>query len=321
MDRVHSYLVLGDLESSSLPWELLKSTDHRLKETGAKNKAIEEYLGVYTDGTTVPLTLRQRFVFGTSLNKLVFKIAKVRKEAKVIIEDITAYKPWEADIKDTRLIRCFVLECLSPFKRFTLQATNEAYNEEVFEKVSWPVYIASWIFVTGALCFFIYWIFAWGVHSGSDVIKAWGIVFGTGTGNDVILVQVTKIFIIFYLPIIAMQGQLVRIRRVLADISLNYINRNDPSLSLADDYNCSTCNEICVIQHMSAACTASRSPELRTLPSAWLLRQVTTVPFRFVSVSLSLCPSHHIPLSLSLSLSLSFAPSHSPSLSPCPITL
>lgn len=272
IEKVRSYLLLSNEDSQWLPWEVLKSSDMQCKARNVKIKAIEDEVGVFPDGNMVPLTMRQKFLFGDPLSKLVYKVDKVRKKAAKLIEDVESYKPWEADIKDTTLIRYFILECLCPFKRHALSLNIEAYGAFRAEKPSWPLYVASWIFVSGTLCFFIYWIFAWGVHNGGDTIKAWGAVFGLNTANDILLVQVTKIIIIYYLPAQAMRPQLLRIRKVLGDVSMAYINRHDPIYDLPaneDDEN-----SICLVQHMSAACRASRSPELRRLPSSWLLRQV-----------------------------------------------
>lgn len=273
MDRVHSFLLLGDVEDRILPWEALQTSDCRMKMKDAKLEAIQEYLGVFPDGSPVPLTIRQRIFFGSSLAKLEYKIMKVRLEAKMIISNINSCRPWEADIKDTRLIRRFVLECLPPFKRYALEANNQLYDECASEKSSWLVYIMSWCFISSVLCFYMYWIFAWGVYSGSGTISSWGAVYGTSAGNDILLVQITKIFILSILPIQTMQTQLTKIRKVLADVSLNYINHLNGEGS---DYTEEDANEIRVIQYTSAACTAARSRELRDLPSAWLLRQVET---------------------------------------------
>ena len=264
---------------SRLPWDVVGSADLRVKERGAKIQAIEERLGVLPNGSMVPLTSRQQALFGTSVGMLEYKIQKARLGARGIVKTIESFPSWEADIRDTRLMRHFILECLSPFKRYTLEKNNLAHDEDVAERSFWIVYIASWIFFTGAVCFFIYWIFAWGLYEGGDTLAAWGAVYGAGAANDIILVSVTKVILVNYLPAQAMQAQLLRIRRVLADISLNYINRNEQPPRNGDvtergnvSGNDST---ICVVQHMSAACRAARSKELKDLPAAWLLRQVT----------------------------------------------
>jgi hypothetical protein len=269
IEKVRRYLLLTNEDGHWLPWEVLKPSDMLCKARNVKIRAFEDELGVFPDGNMVPLTMRQKFLFGDHLKKLVYKVDKVRKKADKLIEEVESYKEWEADIKDTILIRHFILECLCPFKRHALSLNIEAYEVFRAEKASWPVYITAWIIITGILCFYIYWIFAWGVHNGDATIKAWGCIYGLHAGNDMVLVEVTKVLIIYYLPGKAMQPQLLRIRKVLADVSMAYINRHDPM------YDVPAIKEsVCVVQHMSAACRASRSPELRKLPASWLLRQV-----------------------------------------------
>ena len=272
MDNVHSFLFFTDVDDQSLPWKTLKNTELKTKERSVKMRAIEEHLGIFPDGSLVPLTFRQKLFFMDSISKLEYKITKVRNEATEIIDEINSFREWEDEIKNTRLIRHFILECLSPFKRYTLKVTNDTYDENPGGKPSWPVYIGSWIFISGTFIFFLYWIFAWGVYQGSGTLGAWGAIYGTAAGNDILLVQITKIFILYYLPTQAMQPQLIRIRKVLADVTMNYINIFDDKLSKNTALERT---EISVVQHMSAACRAARSNELRDLPSAWLLRQVS----------------------------------------------
>ena len=280
MDRARSYISTAD---HPLPWSVQHITDIGGSERTAKIKEIEEQLGIFPDGNVVPLTLRQKYFFKDSLSKLTYKVQKVRRDCREIVEVIKSFHPWEHDIKNTRLIRHFILECLSPFKRKTLQLTNATYDEYPTGQSSWFTYIGSWIFISGILIFFIYWIFAWGIYQGGDALNAWGSIYGTTAATDILLVQVTKIYILYYLPSQAMQPQLIRIRKVLADISMKYINKNDVSDLYHKNKVISSCkskndlrDEISVVQHMSAACRAAWSHELKDLPSSWLLRQVRT---------------------------------------------
>ena len=280
MDSVHFFLSLTSDDDSPLPWDFIGTSDFRSKDREVKIQAIEDHLGVLLDGSAIPLTVRQRMFFRTPMDKLEYKIRKARLEAVEIVETIGSYKSWENDIKDTRLMRQFVLECLSPFKRFTLENDNVAHDDFASEKASWSVFLLSWIFITFTLCFFIYWILQWGLYEGGDHLSVWGAVYGTGAAQDILLVSVTKVIVVKYLPAHAMQAQLLRIRRVLADVSLNYINHNENELHTVhtgksmNQVKKSNIDTISVVQHMSAACRAARSKRLKALPAAWLLRQV-----------------------------------------------
>lgn len=272
LDRVHSHL-LSDVDDydTALPWVGVMNTDQTQRYRKATLEAIQEHLGIYPDGTFVPLTFRQRLVFGSPIAKLESKIDKARKRAKQVVKAIRSLENTDDDGRDIALLREFILECLSPFKRYALKANNKAHDDASVRDVSWPVYIIAWAFVTGSLLFFVYWIFAWGVFEGDKVLSSWGAIFGIGAARDILLVQITKNVLLYYLPAIARQPQLLRIRSVLADVSMGYINRYDP---LAVSAGVKGTEPIKIIQHTSTACRASRSPELTALPAARLLRQV-----------------------------------------------
>jgi hypothetical protein len=272
LDRVHSFLLseVDDVDTA-FPWIGVISTDQVQCHRKATIDAFEEHLGIFPDGTFVPLTFKQRLFFGTPMAKLEYKIDKARKRTKEVVNAVSSLESTDDDGRDVALLREFILECLSPFKRYALKVNNSAYDEATIRNISWLVYITAWIFVTGSLLFFLYWIFAWGVYEGDRILSSWGAIFGTGAASDILLVQITKVVLLHYLPAIAMQPQLLRIRGVLADISMSYINRYDPS---AESGGMKGKELIKVIQHTSTACRASRSPELTSLPAAKLLRQV-----------------------------------------------
>ena len=266
------FLAKDDTDYAALPWIATGNTQRQQKLTAARTEAIEDHLGIFLDGSFVPLTFRQRMFFGTPLAKLQHKVKKVRKNCNEIVKKIKHQDLVCNDERDMALLREFILECLCPFKRHALAANNSAFDKVSAETVSWTVYISSWIFISGSLLFFIYWIFAWGVYKGDEILRAWGAVFGTGAASDIFLVQITKIMIVYYLPAAAMQSQLKHIREVLADVSMNYISRHDSAEAEAEDPEREV---LSVVQNMSAACRAARSNALNSLPAAWLLRQVT----------------------------------------------
>ena len=271
--RVRKFLLSSDMNNYTLPWHLMTSTNSRVNERNAKIEAIEDHLGIFPNGTFVPLTIRQRMFFGSPVKKLEYKLKKIRSKTKDVIQFVNLLETNDVDGKDVALLREFILECLPPFKRYALEVNNHAYDEAEHRRVSWPVYVIAWIFISATLLFFIYWIFAWGVYEGDSMLSAWGAIFGTGAATDIVLIQVTRIILLNYLPGLAMQHQLIRIRSVLADILANYVNRDrnidDNALNIEEDMD-----EISVVQYMSAACRAARSTELCNLPAAWLLRQV-----------------------------------------------
>jgi hypothetical protein len=99
--------------------------------------------------TTHFLTLLIKLYFGTVEAKLEYKLSKVRRETASIIEKMEGLKDSESAYKDMHLIRSFVYECLSPFKRFILVMNIETFCGDLRQKPSWVMYIITWIFTTG----------------------------------------------------------------------------------------------------------------------------------------------------------------------------
>lgn len=269
LKSVKEFLAQGDVQDTWMPWDELKDTDMRIAHREIRVKTFEDLIGVLPNGDLLPLTCRQRLLFRTPTAKLAFKAGKVHQKSKEIVKEISRLRTTDVGEKDAKLIKHFILECVSPFKRHALRTNNAAFNVNFSDRPSWPVYLASWSFISGALCFFMYWIFAWGIYNGDAILEAWGTIYGTSASKDIFLVQITRTVVLFYLPAQAMQPQLMRIRSVLADISINCLNNQDEWGNSVDE------SVINVVQHMSAVCRASRSIELRDLPASWLLSQVS----------------------------------------------
>jgi hypothetical protein len=230
--------------------------------------AFEKELGIFSDGSSVPLTFRQKILFGNSDSRLQHKLKGVREKTTAIIGRLNESEEWETNLKDTQLIRSFVAECLSPFRRV---AFNFAQSEIGRVKPSWFFYIFSWIMITGSIVFYLYWTFAWGVKNGGETLRQWGSVLGVINVQNIFLVGLTKAYILQYLPAQLMQPQLRQIRSVLTDVSMDYLNRKTTAKEDEDEEE--ELEELRVIQHMSAACRASHDESIQNLPSAWLLRQ------------------------------------------------
>jgi hypothetical protein len=234
----------------------------RTTQRNAKIRAVEEFLGVNPDGTSVPLTLRQTLVFRTARNKLEYKLIKVRRAAREVGELVRAIEPYRVEVRDIQLLRAFVLECLSPFKRYVLRLHIYRYDENRrMEKVALWMWVVAWVLQTGALVFFIYWILSWGLVNGGETLTAWGVNFGIGLGNDMLIVAVAKIVWIQCLSLEAMQPQLRVIRQTFQDICMTYINRAADTEDPYDEdygqaYEDERAGHLRVVQHLSAACRA-----------------------------------------------------------------
>jgi len=91
-------------------------------ELVARRDAIISQLGIHMDGTFARLPPWKQIWFGTALDKLTWKLRKARMLTKEILDAMEDFTPGEEDMKDRCLIQHFVLEQMSPFKRFAVSS-------------------------------------------------------------------------------------------------------------------------------------------------------------------------------------------------------
>jgi hypothetical protein len=56
------------------------------------------------------------------------------------------------------------------------------------------LWLAAWGFIICACLFFVYWIFAWGVANGQDVINVWGSGYGMALVQGLLVSEMLTIF-------------------------------------------------------------------------------------------------------------------------------
>ena len=82
----------------------------QIAERAVKLKTIMRTLRIYEDGTAMQQSLRQYLQHGTPRNRLVNKLAGVRKKAEQIKNDIRQFEGWEHHRKDIVLVQYFILD-------------------------------------------------------------------------------------------------------------------------------------------------------------------------------------------------------------------
>lgn len=249
-----------DLEDGALPWEFGSVTGGA--EKLARVKAIQKSIGVHGDMTAEPLTLREWLMYGTPRNRLEQKIAKARKKASAIEQQLEEFQDIETDLKDIALIQHFILEQLTPIRRYALKLEFFIFDGTPDETgpLKW---IIAWCFYSGCLMFFVYWLFAWGVKQGGTVLMNWGMNFLIGAMMDIFGVSVLRILILDIIGLDAIRPQLRVIRRVLTHVGITYCQENTDRS-----------REVRIVQHMSPACRAARTFAAKSLASAQILRHI-----------------------------------------------
>jgi hypothetical protein len=127
--------------------------------------------------------------------------------------------------------------------------------------------VLAWIFVSGALCFFVYWIFRWSVVNSGETLNAWGQIFALNIAQDILGAGLIKIYIMHVIGIESARPQLRAIYTVMCNLAIN----ND----LTDTARVfEKIDEFRVVQYMVPACRASRAEKVQGLAAAKLLRQL-----------------------------------------------
>ena len=89
-------------------------------ELEARKEAIMSQLGIYPDGTLVPLTFFQKLYYGSAEKKLLWRLKKVRQMEREILSTMETLAEGEEDMRDRCLIQYFVLEQLTSLKRYAV---------------------------------------------------------------------------------------------------------------------------------------------------------------------------------------------------------
>ena len=230
----------------------------------AAMKALSSQLMVNYDGTMKPITFRQR-LFNKDRQDLIEKrLAAARRKALKICHSIEEMEVHDNNLKDIALMRKFILEQVSVFYRFSLNKNFMDIDGVPPEIIRPSVWLAAWVLIVLVLCFILYWILAWGVQNGGTTLDLWGTNYAISIAQDILVLELGKVCIIYVFAIMSAKPQLQVIKRVI----------NDRALSLAQD-GATFNDEVSVVQHFSPACRAARSSNLSNLPASVILRSIT----------------------------------------------
>ena len=232
--------------------------------TQAKANAIQKYVGIYPDSRPVPLSVLDRLLYGTPKNKLVRSIEFARRRSAHIQDRLREFGDGELQNRDTMLIQYFILEQFSKIKRFVLHRHMFDFSVSTPQEINPFCWLLAWTFVLLSIAFFLYWGFIWGVSQAGSTVQNWGINIGTSLAQDVLVVQVFRVYIIYTLSMVSIKPQLQFIYRVLNKVAISYAQDE-----LDGDYL-----DIRVCQHLSPACRTAHSHIASNLATANILRHI-----------------------------------------------
>ena len=235
----------------------------------AQSASIVNHLGIRSDGTYRPLSLKERIFFKNPRERLLKRIIEVRRQEKELLNTMMLVGPMSKHLQEVTLLHSWILEQFTPFKKWLLNAQFfcfEGLGRPLINPLDW---ILCWIFVIGGLAFFVYWILAWGaINGGGAILKNWGINFVLSTLEDIFFIQLMKIFIMFIIVAASIKPQLESIRSHLKEMATEYIQGHVPIRRQLRK------SEFSVIQHVSPSCRVSWRKVGQELAMGKMLRQV-----------------------------------------------
>ena len=252
------------LKNCALPWRIENLTsDHDYDTVDHARK----FIGVYPDGTPIPLTWMQRLTFGTPRKRIERKLKAVRRRVQGILGDMEMFVEGEEDCKDTLLIQNFILEQLSPFKRYALRHEFFQIDTAVPGFVNGYAWLMAWAFIVMVWIFLIYWVILWALNNSDVTVNAWAYQIVFVIIQEIFINELLQIFIVNVVVIEVLRPQLRRIY-----FALNTVIVSKMTDVVSTDRRQGKRENLRVVQHMSASCRAARKhPEL---PAAQLLMRV-----------------------------------------------
>ena len=251
------------MEMRKLPWSVSAlESDHWADNA----EAIKESMGLDDDGNPLPLTTLQKLFFKSPRKRVEWKLKKAREQAIEVLEELDLFVDGEEDLMDVLLIQKFILEQLTPFRRYALQSEFFQFDGAAPAFVNGYLWLLSWLVIILVWIFCVSWMFFWAVNNGSGTVSVWGYQILFVLMQDIFINEIMQIFVVNILTVELLRPQLRQIYKTLHVV----LSEKMDALNTSRDSG----EMIRVVQHLSAACRVSHIPSLRHLPACQLLSKV-----------------------------------------------
>jgi hypothetical protein len=259
------------LKSAPIPWRNDKNTIDGL--SAANLEAIMSQLGIHADGSPVELSWIKRVLRGTTpRQRVISKIKRVRRGVDIIMDDIDNFPADMEDYKETTMIQHFILEQLTPFKRYALKRQFFQFDCAAPDKIEGSKYLMGWGFISFVWLFCVYWVYSWAIQNSGVTMSSWSFEIGFVLLQDTLVNDMVQVILVHVIAIEALRPQLKRIYAILNQILNEKISTEKSSITQQEREDS---HEFCVAQHLSSTCRAARRPELHYLSFSQLLMRIT----------------------------------------------
>jgi hypothetical protein len=255
------------LEVVPIPWRDFAGENGQNTRQLALMGSIMHWMGVYADGTPVPLTPLQRLWYRSPSDRLYTLLKKYRTAAKQIYDEamMEYYAgPGQTNWQDNVLIQHFIYEQMSPLSRFGLKNELHALDSAAAGRVGFYAWMISWVVLSSCWMFMGAWILYWTALYSSAASDAWGIVLLIVFLTEIFLNESFRIWFINYSLLNKLRPQLRHIYNVLNHV---WKTRVKNAKNIIND-------DMRLVQHISAACRTARFENLMNNEASKILNNL-----------------------------------------------
>ena len=191
------------------------------------------------------------------------KLDKVRQSASWVVEKSTqpeSIRPGQIEYQDNILVQHFIMEQISPICRFGISKSFYQQDTSSCGRISLWTWCAAWVIICVTWLVMAGWCMRWAASNGSASVTPWAITFVVLFLVDTLFNEICQIYLLNVIVTDKLRPQLQQIYDVLAHVL---------ETRWLVDY--SSGSDIRVIQHLSAACRASRVDSLRCSVASMVL--------------------------------------------------
>jgi hypothetical protein len=256
-----------NLATRAMPWQV-----HSLSAEDGVDRAaaLKNIVGLYDDGSPVPLTALQTLMFGTARKKLEWKTKKVRKQVDTMVEDIDVFMQSDQGCVDhinSYLIQSFILEQLSPFRRYAIKDEFFQYDDANPGPINGVTWMCGWFFLILLWLFLGYWCLQWAVQNSRITAISWTLQLIFVLAQEFCINENLQVLIMNIIVVETLRTQIKSIVDVLTSILVSKVGSSDGQKREDEGFN--------VAQHMSASCRMARKPILCNLVASKILMLIT----------------------------------------------
>jgi hypothetical protein len=171
---------------------------HNAHRIQARIRMIRKLLKIDCDGKVQPSIFQRIICLVTSHFDVIKAVIKQsRTWTSLVKEKMIEIRYADHFSKEVTLLQFFIAEQFNPIEKFAMKFQLINYDLLTPDIVHPIIWFLGWSYFIGTTIFFMYWIFNWAVTSGTATFAAWGKVCGLSFAQEILVMEVVQICILF----------------------------------------------------------------------------------------------------------------------------